>query len=62
MAQVDLVAALRAYKRAQEQAVAARDVLEHEIQNAVSSGEWKIIDVAELTGWSRETVRKIANR
>lgn len=62
MSQVDLVAAYRAYKRAQEQAQAARDVLEREIQDAVHAEEWQIIDIAELTGWSRETVRKIANK
>lgn len=61
MAQRDLVAALRAYKAAETRLKDARTSLEVEIRNAIKSGEWQIVDVAELTGWSRETIRKIAN-
>jgi hypothetical protein len=62
MAQRDLVASLRAYKRAEERLKATRDDLEREIARAVDSGEWQIIDVAEVTGWSRETIRAIRDR
>lgn len=61
MAQRDLVAALRAYRSADERAKQARADLDAEIRRAVNSGDWPIVDVAALTGWSRETIRKIAN-
>lgn len=60
VAQKDLVAALRAYRRAEERRDQARADLDAAIQKAVETGEWQIVDVAELTGWSRETIRKIA--
>lgn len=60
VAQKDLVAALRAFRRADERLKQARIDLDKAIQQAVTSGEWQIVDVAELTGWSRETIRKIA--
>lgn len=60
VAQKDLVAALRAYRRADERLKQTRIDLDAAIQEAVQSGEWQIVDVAELTGWSRETIRKIA--
>lgn len=59
MTQRDLVAKLRAYRRAEERLKAARADLDAEIVRAVDEGGWQIIDVAELTGWSRETVRSI---
>ena len=61
VAQKDLVAVLRAYRRADDRLKQARTDLDEAIQQAVQSGEWQIVDVAELTGWSRETIRKIAN-
>jgi transcriptional regulator of acetoin/glycerol metabolism len=61
MAQADLVAALRTHKRAEERAKKAREALEAEMRRAVLDGDWQIIDVAALTGWSRETVRKIVH-
>jgi hypothetical protein len=61
MAQADLVATFRAYKKAQERAKEARETLDREIRIAVGSEEWRIADIADLTGWSRETVRKIAH-
>ena len=60
VAQKDLVASLRAFRRADDRLRQARADLDEAIQQAVSSGEWQIVDIAELTGWSRETVRKIA--
>jgi hypothetical protein len=59
MAQADLVAALRAHKAADAQLRKARTELEEAIRQGVLSGEWKIVDVVELTDWSRETIRKI---
>lgn len=59
MSQADLVAALRAYRRAEERAKQTRADLEAAMRRAVDDEGWQIIDVAELTGWSRETVRKI---
>lgn len=61
MAQRDLVAALRTHRAAKERLEKARADLDDAVREAVKSGEWQIVDVAELTGWSRETVRKIAN-
>jgi ribosome-binding protein aMBF1 (putative translation factor) len=60
VAQKDLVAALRAYRRADDRLKQVRADLDEAIQGAIESGEWQIVDVAELTGWSRETIRKIA--
>ena len=59
MAQADLVAALRAHKAATNQLQKTRTELEEAIRQGVADKEWKIVDVVELTGWSRETVRKI---
>lgn len=61
MAQRDLVAALRAHKAAEVRLKETRAALDGAIRQAIKSGEWQIVDVAELTGWSRETIRKIAN-
>jgi transcriptional regulator of acetoin/glycerol metabolism len=61
MAQADLVAKFRAMKTADERARQAHDEFDAELRRAVKAGEWKIVDVADLTGLSRETVRKIVN-
>lgn len=61
MAQRDLIAALRAFRRAEEKRDQTRSELDDAIREAVRSGEWQIVDIAEVTGWSRETIRKIAN-
>lgn len=61
MAQRDLIAAIRAHKRAETRLAQARADLDDAVRVAVKSGDWQIVDVAEVTGWSRETVRKIAN-
>ena len=60
MAQSDLVAALRAHRRAEERAEKTRADLDKAIREAVANDDWQIVDIAELTGWSRETIRKIA--
>lgn len=62
MTQRDLVAKLRAYRRAKERLEAARADLDAEIARAVLEDDWQIIDVAELTGWSRETIRAIVKQ
>jgi hypothetical protein len=62
MTQRDLVAKLRAYRRADERVKAARAELDTEIARAVLEDDWQIIDVAELTGWSRETIRAIVKQ
>jgi predicted DNA-binding ArsR family transcriptional regulator len=62
MATGTLVAKIRAHKTAQERLEQARHDLDQEIARAVNSGEWQIIDVAEVTGWSRETIRAIVKR
>lgn len=61
MAQSDLVAALRAWRRADERAKEARAMLDETIRQVVNNREWQVADIAELTGWSRETIRKIVN-
>lgn len=60
MAQGDLIAAIRAHKQAKARLDEARKNLNEAVRKAVTSGEWQIVDVVEVTGWSRETVRKIA--
>ncbi len=60
MAQADLVAKLRAHRVAEARVRDTRQELDAAIREAVASGEWQIIDIAEVTGWSRETIRKIA--
>lgn len=57
-----LVAKLRAHRAAQERLKQARHELDEEITRVVDAGEWQIIDVAEVTGWSRETIRAIVKR
>lgn len=59
MTQRDLVAKLRAYRRAEERLKSARAELDAEIARAVVEDNWQIMDVAELTKWSRETIRAI---
>lgn len=61
MSQGDLVAALRAHRRAEERVKQTRGQLDEAIRRAVLDEKWQIIDVAELIGWSRETIRKIVN-
>ena len=58
----NLIAKIRAHKAAVERLDKARSELDEEITRAVDSGEWQIIDVAEVTGWSRETIRAIIKR
>lgn len=58
----NLIAKIRAHKAAVERLDRARWELDEEITRAVDSGEWQIIDVAEVTGWSRETIRAIIKR
>ncbi|MEV7013351.1 hypothetical protein [Streptosporangium sp. NPDC051022] len=57
-----LIAKLRAHRAAKERLDQARRELDEEITRVVDSGEWQIIDVAEVTGWSRETIRAIVAR
>lgn len=57
-----LIAKLRAHRTALERVEHARRELDEEITRAVDSGEWQIVDVAEVTGWSRETIRAIVKR
>ncbi|OPG13678.1 hypothetical protein B1L11_06740 [Microbispora sp. GKU 823] len=58
----NLIAKLRAHRAAEERLKQARRELDVEITRVVDSGEWQIIDVAEVTGWSRETIRAIVKR
>ena len=62
MATGTLVALIRAHKTAEQRRALARRDLDHEIARVIDSGEWQIIDVAEVTGWSRETIRAIVKR
>lgn len=55
----NLVAKLRAHRAAKERLDQARNELDDEIARVIDTGEWQIIDVAEVTGWSRETIRAI---
>lgn len=62
MAQGDLVARYRAFKKAEKRLEEARAALEQELTRAINAKEWQIIDVADLLGVSRETVRAIRDR
>lgn len=55
----NLVAAWRTDKTAVQRHRASRAELLETMREGVRSGEWQIVDVAELVGLSRETVRKI---
>jgi hypothetical protein len=55
----DLVSAVRAVKRAQEKLDQARDDLHGAIVIAIRDDGWKQRDVAEVTGYSREHIRRI---
>jgi len=54
------VAAIRTFERAAAKVERARAELEDEIRRAIATEEWQIIHVVTVTGWSRETIRKIA--
>jgi AraC-like DNA-binding protein len=58
----NLIAKIRAHRAAVERVDQARRELDEEITRAVDSGDWQIIDVAQVTGWSRETIRAIVNK
>jgi DNA-binding XRE family transcriptional regulator len=60
MAQADLVAKMRAYRAAERRYQEAREELHAEIRRVVAAKEWQIVDIAQLMGVSRETVRAIA--
>ena len=55
----DLVSAVRAVKRAQEKLDQARDDLHEAIVVAIRDEGWKQRDVVEVTGYSREHIRRI---
>lgn len=55
----DLVSAVRGVKRAQEKLDQAREVLHKAIVVAIRDDGWKQRDVAEVTGYSREHIRRI---
>jgi len=55
-----LVEAQRAYLRAEKRKAKTKANLHHAIRESLASGQWKIEDLVWLTGWSRETIRKIA--
>lgn len=55
-----LLEAHRAHQRAAKRRAKARANLHHAVRESVASGQWKIEDLVWLTGWSRETIRKIA--
>jgi hypothetical protein len=57
----NLVAVWRADKAATERHWQKRAETLAAIREAVRSGAWKIQDVADLTGASRETIRKIVD-
>jgi transcriptional regulator of acetoin/glycerol metabolism len=61
MAEAKLVAKFRTMRTADERARQAHEEFDAELRRAVKAKEWQIVDVADLTGWSRETVRKIVN-
>jgi len=56
------VARYRAFKKAEKRLEEARAALEQELTSAINAKEWQIIDVADLLGVSRETVRAIRDR
>ena len=58
----NLIAKIRAHRTAVERVDQARRELDEEITRAVDSGDWQIVDVAQVTGWSRETIRAIIKR
>lgn len=55
----DLVSAVRGVKRAQEKLDAAREELHAAIVVAIRDEGWMQRDVAEVTGYSREHIRRI---
>lgn len=57
----DLVSAVRALKRAEDRAKKAREALHAAIVVAIRDDGWKQQDVAEVTGYSREHIRRICD-
>lgn len=59
MASGDLISAVRGVKRAQERLEKAREDLHEAIVVAIRDDGWKQRDVVEVTGYSREHIRRI---
>ena len=57
----DLISAVRGVKRAQERLDKARETLHAAIVVAIRDEGWKQRDVAEVTGYSREHIRRICD-
>lgn len=55
----DLISAVRGVKRAQARLEKAREELHEAIVKAIRDEGWKQRDVVEVTGYSREHVRRI---
>ncbi|MCP3017275.1 hypothetical protein NGM33_28490 [Nocardiopsis dassonvillei] len=57
----DLVSAVREVNRLEEQFKQAKERLDVSIVDALAEG-WRVVDVMEVTGLSRERIRQIRNR
>lgn len=61
MTQEDLEAAAKAYRRAERTAEQRKQALFEEIRTAYNDPSIKTVTIAEVTGFTREHVRRIAN-
>lgn len=61
MAGSDLVSAVRDVNRLEEQFKQAKEKLDTSIVDALQEG-WRVVDVMEVTGLSRERIRQIKMR
>lgn len=59
MAASDLVKAVRDNERAQEHAEQTKEALDEAIEDAISLHGWRVIDVMDVTGLSRQRITQI---
>ena len=59
MAASDLVKAVRDNVHAQEHAEKTKDALDEAIEDAISLHGWRVIDVMDVTGLSRQRITQI---
>lgn len=59
MAASDLVKAVREHERAKQQLDDTKNALDEAIEDAISKHGWRVVDVIDVTGLSRQRITQI---
>lgn len=62
MAASDLVKAVREHERAKQHLEETKDALDEAIEDAISKHGWRVIDVIDVTGLSRQRITQIRSQ